>query len=675
MTTHSYLKFGVPFVGVDTVVLDGNQTKPILINRDPEPYETNVPVDSCVSLDIINPDFDGIALSSVRVWIDEILAFDGSSYDGENVVSAFIVGFRGEESTFVHTDDELRIKIDPEKDFVSKNRTTVKVHADTGDAEHPGELRTSYSFDIEDETAPVLVSAQAWGQKLVRLYFGEPLVQQNLDVESVVGYFPWGVESLSWDQVLKRYVLDDISYPYVVSGTGPFSVKHLDTLNVIVDGEQQNLRFLAGWFAGDSATAEEVSTMLKSEFEGVDAWAWNGKIVLRSLNQGGSIQVVGGTSNVKFGFPADAKTKCLKYNTLPGEYAVAIFTTYQDGRIGERRAFYDFAATDERFVLEPKNEPLASDSAVNHRNYTIQRDETALQESGFTIACATVAPVSARLVASNIVELELDVPMTPEAPYLAIAAVFDDEGNKVHNIVDENGNAITDAGDTVAFTGWQPPVPSGRRFELYRMLPQMNRDADTTKDLYRMISVLQETMNLVLYDIDRFPVTWDAHNAAEYFVDALLFDLGNPFGWLELDLNKKRQLLLNLVRIYDLKGTAPGVQAVLRFFLSIDSEIHAFNDDANYWIMNEGRLGIDTRLGMSNRRALYTFDVEILSINGVLRTLTDEEESNVRKLIKYMKPAHTHLGKIIQPAAPETTVGWVLGLSRLGQDTTLHEGD
>ena len=53
--------------------------------------------------------------------------------------------------------------------------------------------------------------------------------------------------------------------------------------------------------------------------------------------------------------------------------------------------------------------------------------------------------------------------------------------------------------------------------------------------------------------------------------------------------------------------------------------------------------------------------------------LTDEERKRMLSIIEYMKPAHTHLARIVEPPTPPPEDRWILGESYLGEDTVLTE--
>lgn len=194
---------------------------------------------------------------------------------------------------------------------------------------------------------------------------------------------------------------------------------------------------------------------------------------------------------------------------------------------------------------------------------------------------------------------------------------------------------------TTTFTGFQPAIPARRKFDLYRMFAQWNRDTDASGDLLRFSNILNEVVAWLLADVDSWVDVFDIDRAPEEFIDAMLLDLGNPFAF-DLTLNQKRKLAKVLVRIYKLKGTETGIVTVLRFFLGVESELIEFNDE-DTWVLGDDELGLETFLGTDDQASLYSFDVE------VDRVLTEEERRLLRQIVDYMKPGHTHHVRTVEP--------------------------
>ena len=234
---------------------------------------------------------------------------------------------------------------------------------------------------------------------------------------------------------------------------------------------------------------------------------------------------------------------------------------------------------------------------------------------------------------------------------------------RVSNVADPFGNVIP--GDSsIVFDTFTPMVPATRRFELWWMLAQMNREEDRTDDLKKFIQALQEVVDQLLFDVDAWVDILDPDRAPEAIVDAMLADLGNPFTF-PLSIIDKRRLLRVLVEIYRQKGTEKGIKNVVRFFLGFEIEIEG-SDDEEGMELGVSELGIDWVLGIGDVRLAYTFSI-VLDFNP-----TDEERKRLIRIVNYMKPAHTHLGEIVEPEQPELYDHWELGVSELGENTLLH---
>jgi phage tail-like protein len=244
--------------------------------------------------------------------------------------------------------------------------------------------------------------------------------------------------------------------------------------------------------------------------------------------------------------------------------------------------------------------------------------------------------------------------MTPDVAYeVAVAGVAD-----VH------GNPVLGPEDRAVFTGFRPPRPAGRRFDLWTMLPRHNRRGDLTGDLRRFIACLQEVADLLLAEGDRFADVFDLERAPEPFLDLILQDLGDPFPF-DLDELGKRRLASVLVEMYRQKGTAAGIENAIRFFLGIDiTAITPFTGTT--LILGESELGIDWELGPSDRFARYAFNVEVDV------PLAQTERRQIRAIVDYLKPAHTHFVDLVEPGLPPVFDHWELGISELGETSDLH---
>lgn len=244
----------------------------------------------------------------------------------------------------------------------------------------------------------------------------------------------------------------------------------------------------------------------------------------------------------------------------------------------------------------------------------------------------SVIAASVERIDDQTVDVTLDWEMTPTIEYSVL----------VENVVDLFDNVIGTPDNLELFNGFESSIPAERDFDLWRIgLAQINREEDGTHDLRRFIRCLQEPLNRLLVSIDKWVTNFDIDHSPEAFLDAILEDLGNPFAF-DLTINQKRKLARILIEIYTLKGTEPGIVNVLRFFLGIESEILEYHDD-EVWILGDDELGYSTYLGQDSRKSLYSFDVI------VDRELTYDEKKQLRQIVDYMKPAHTHHINTVEP--------------------------
>jgi len=291
-----------------------------------------------------------------------------------------------------------------------------------------------------------------------------------------------------------------------------------------------------------------------------------------------------------------------------------------------------------------QEDPSAEDDAVNPGLYSL---------SPASAPAVEVKVVGVERATDSSVDLLTDIELTPAAAYQLT----------VSGVVDLRGNAISPPDNIVEVTGFVPPRPARRSFDLYQLLPAMNRREDETGDLRRFLSCLQEVTDLLLADVDRFTDILDPDIAPEAFVDRMLLDLGNPFP-LDLSLVDKRRLLNVLLGMYREKGTGAGIKNAIRFFLGLEVELVAYTGEA--FVLGESLLGEDWVLGPSGAFAAYAFEVI------APRALGTEERRRVRAIVDYMKPAHTHLARLVEPPIPEVIDHLELGLSELGESWVLH---
>lgn len=162
--------FELPLLQVDSVVSVSSATALALVNRDPSPGETDIPVDSTIRLELVAPDGGTtatIALSTVSVTVNGVQAVGYSG--GTFFITAPFLGSRAGGVTSAW---HALIILDPVAGLPSLGAINMVVEASLTDGTT---LREEYSFGIEDRTGPVVESALALDQLTVRVSFSEPV--------------------------------------------------------------------------------------------------------------------------------------------------------------------------------------------------------------------------------------------------------------------------------------------------------------------------------------------------------------------------------------------------------------------------------------------------------------------------------------------------------------------
>lgn len=300
------------------------------------------------------------------------------------------------------------------------------------------------------------------------------------------------------------------------------------------------------------------------------------------------------------------------------------------------------------------SEPVLMDTsatgALNTANYTFTPQ---------TLPAVTIDPVSVEQVSDTQVDVTLNWELSLNANYqVAVTQVADLAGNPMSTIL----NAVT-------FAAFRPNAPAGRSFQLWDALSPHDRKQDATtatRPLRKFVLCLQDIVDLLLCDIDRWTNIIDIDLAPEPFLNAILRQLGNPFSFLTLTLNQKRRLARILVSIYKQKGTEPGIINAIRFFLGIDVTLDVLNA-RDYWKIGVHQLSLDTIIGPGEGSPLwYSFYI----VSPVI--LTEEQREQMLKIADYMKPAHEHILGITEPGGVVTPGNfWHIGVDTLGVTTTL----
>ncbi|KKN87407.1 hypothetical protein LCGC14_0258620 [marine sediment metagenome] len=294
-----------------------------------------------------------------------------------------------------------------------------------------------------------------------------------------------------------------------------------------------------------------------------------------------------------------------------------------------------------------------ADDALNPANYAITYVPANDRQAAVSVEVTSVTQISATAY-----DLTTDIELTFWRAYLLTCGAIADDSS--------NANALDADFRTAGFESWTPPEwPPTRRFRIWDMLAQQNRDDDVTGDLERLVDCWQDVVWMLLWDADRLEQIWDVDRAQEIFLDARLQDLGNPHSF-DLTELQKRKLLDVLVPSYRQHGTEPAIINLVRFFLGITVTVYAYNSFEYRWVLGQDELGQGTILGPGAGTAdLYTFVIQSLT------DLTTEERRFIGLIADATKPAHEHY-LIQDPSDAVTWDHWQLGFSVLGTETILH---
>jgi phage tail-like protein len=308
-----------------------------------------------------------------------------------------------------------------------------------------------------------------------------------------------------------------------------------------------------------------------------------------------------------------------------------------------------------------------ANDALNPANYILTLS------SGAPAIVPTILSVEA--ISGSVVVLQLDEEMTPGPYTLTDGTVVPGATYllTIEDVADEDGNVVVAPGLQALFTGYACPAVPGRQtsvLSLYQKMPKIVRFNDLlgTVDLKTFLACLQEPTDQILCDIDAWTDILDIDLAPEAFVDAMLADLGNPFEEFSaaFSLAEKRKLAKVLVAVYKQKGTNQGMVNAIRLILGLEVTISvpALED---VWEIGVSELGEDTYLGTTDLYAIYSFYV----VSGI--SLTDQQRTDIRKIVAFMRRAETHLAGFVEPDPPPIVPDhWELGLSELGTETLLH---
>jgi len=274
-------------------------------------------------------------------------------------------------------------------------------------------------------------------------------------------------------------------------------------------------------------------------------------------------------------------------------------------------------------------------------------------QAGVAVVATSVASVS-----DTVVDVTTDIELSFWRTYRVTCAA---------TIADDSGNPMDSTALSVEFASWVPPYwPPDRRFSIWdNMLSGDDRQGDIAGDLARLVSAWQDTLDLQLYDLDRFESINDIDTMPEPHLDALLEGLGNPYQ-IVLSALEKRKLAAQLVASYQEIGQDNAIINLARFFLDLTVTVTADNASDQRWVVGVSEVAITTVLGPSaGSRGLYSFSVYSPTV------LTATQRQYLNHIVRTVKAAHEHY-IITDPSDVPEYDPWEIGLSQVGVDTIVH---
>jgi phage tail-like protein len=227
----------------------------------------------------------------------------------------------------------------------------------------------------------------------------------------------------------------------------------------------------------------------------------------------------------------------------------------------------------------------------------------------------------------------------------------------VSNVKNVTGYAIL-ALSPYDFTSYNSVQPAARSWDLYNMLPAINRRDDASGDLRKFMACLQDTTDVILASIDDFLDIQDPLRADEQYVDALLQHLGDPFTpRINVSLEDKRRLIGLLTAIYKQKGTEAGILNAIRVLVGVDCTITPYDGTTMF-------LGIDSLNNTFVLSASQRFIVRAFNVTSPV-VLTGTQRKDIAYIVDLLRPANTHFVALIDPGLGELD-HLLLGTSELG---------
>lgn len=175
-------------------------------------------------------------------------------------------------------------------------------------------------------------------------------------------------------------------------------------------------------------------------------------------------------------------------------------------------------------------------------------------------------------------------------------------------VADAYGNACTDA-QLDHQTPWFGAPTDRIKMWSNGFIAPLSRTDDLQHDqlLRKLVVVLQDVLNSLWHRVDQLQFIRDPGLCPDELVDFLLYEVGNPFRF-ALTTAQKRLLVSALPELYKRIGTEQGIEDFLFRLLNIKFEITPYVE-GDFWTLGVDKLNLTTMLGPGTARARNSYEI------------------------------------------------------------------
>ncbi len=258
-----------------------------------------------------------------------------------------------------------------------------------------------------------------------------------------------------------------------------------------------------------------------------------------------------------------------------------------------------------------------------------------------------------RVLGPTSFELELSEPLTIGRQYRLTGTIEDVEGNTAESSV---------LFDVIRFR------PADRVVDVYSWLPRYNREADRAagQSLLLFARAAQDALELTLTRSGDWLRVLQPDRCPERYLPALLLSFGCPWPPDLLTVTQQRRLATKLVEVYQLAGTAPGLELAAQVLLSLTVDVVVVTPET-WWQIGFNALGVDTTIAPPNGHPVwYTFWFDIADPE----LLTQAQLEWLDRIANTLRGAQEHYGGVYELAVPQDQP-WLIGFGQIGVDTLI----